>query len=159
MKRFTLILFLTVSLLLTACSTAQKTPATSPTANNSTENSKSSAANLSRVDDQGAVTVEVTPINLDQPGDTLQFDVAMNTHSVDLSMDLKALATLKTDTGLTIQATNWEAPGGGHHVNGKLSFQTAQSGKFILEGAKQLTLTITGIDNATRTFTWDLNAN
>jgi len=163
MKRLTLILFLTVSLLLAACTTEQNIPAVATQApiknsNANTESSNSSTASLTRMDGQGAVTVEVTPINLDQPGDTLQFDVAMNTHSVDLSMDLKALATLKTDTGLTIQATNWEAPGGGHHVDGKLSFPTAQSGKSILEGAKQLTLTITGIDNATRTFTWDLAA-
>jgi hypothetical protein len=110
------------------------------------------------VDSQGAVTVEVTPVNLDQPGDTLQFDVAMNTHSVDLSMDLKTLATLTTDTGLSIQATNWDAPVGGHRVSGILSFPAAQSGKPILDGAKTLTLTITGIDNATRTFNWDLSA-
>lgn len=159
MKRSILVLTLTASLLLTACAPNQTTPkvAAQAPANTGSENSNSSAANLAQVDDQGAVTVEVTPTNLDQPGDMLQFDVAMNTHSVDLSMDLKTLATLTTDTGLTIQATNWDAPGGGHHVRGKLSFPATQSGKSILEGTKKLTLTITGVDNAIRTFTWNLN--
>jgi hypothetical protein len=157
MKRSVLILSLLVLLLLAACAPAQTPPANTevPPQNSTVE---ANAASLTQVDDQGAVTVEVTPINLDQPGDTLLFDVAMNTHSVDLSMDLKALATLTTDTGLTIPATNWEAPLGGHHVSGKLSFPAAQSGKSILDGAKKLTLTITGIDNATRTFNWDLTA-
>jgi hypothetical protein len=95
---------------------------------------------------------------LDQPGDTLKFEVAMNTHMVDLSMDLATLTTLTTDTGLTLQPTAWDAPKGGHHVEGTLSFPATQSGKAILDGAKQLTLTMTGINNVTRTFTWDLNA-
>jgi hypothetical protein len=43
---------------------------------------------LTRLDEQGMVTVEVTPLNLGMPGETLVFEVSMNTHSVDLSMDL-----------------------------------------------------------------------
>jgi len=109
------------------------------------------------IDSQGAVTVEITPLNLDQPGDTLKFDVAMNTHMVDLSMDLAKLTTLTTDTGLTLQPTVWDAPKGGHHVEGTLAFPATQSGKAILDSAKQLTLTMTGVDNVTRTFTWNLN--
>ena len=59
---------------------------------------------LARIDEQGAVVFEVTPLNLGTPADTLEFDVAMNTHSVDLSMDLAALSTLSTDTGISLQA-------------------------------------------------------
>jgi len=113
---------------------------------------------LSRVDSQGAVAFEVTPLNLDNPGDSLQFDVTMSTHSVELNMDLVTLATLTTDTGVTVQATLWDGPKGGHHVEGKLSIPVTQNGKSILDGAKQLTLTISDVDNATRTFTWDLSA-
>jgi len=29
------------------------------------------------------------------------------------------IATLTTDTGLTVQATKWDATPGGHHVPGK----------------------------------------
>ncbi len=113
---------------------------------------------FSRTDSQGAVTVEVTPLNLDNPDDTLQFDVSMNTHSVDLSMDLATLATLTTSTGITVQATLWDGPKGGHHVEGKLSFPASQNGKSILDGTELLTLTIKGVDAPERTFTWELPA-
>lgn len=141
------ILLLTMLLfILAACSPAQPNAPANPT-----------TPDLSKTDNQGAVTVDVTPLNLDKPGDTLEFDIAMSTHSVELDMDLATLATLTTDTGLAIQPAKWDAPRGGHHVNGTLSFPTSQDGKSVLDGAKQLTLTIIGIDNATRTFTWDLN--
>lgn len=107
---------------------------------------------LARVDEQGAVVFEITPLNLDTSADTLEFDVAMNTHSVDLSMDLAPLATLSTDTGVAIQATKWDAIPGGHHVNGKLIFPVMKDGKSILEGASKLTLTIVNVDAASRVF-------
>jgi hypothetical protein len=81
-----------------------------------------SSSELTRLDEQGAVIVEVTPLNLDTLSDNLEFDVAMNTHSVDLSMDLAAISVLTTDTGVTIQAVKWDATPGGHHVEGKLIF-------------------------------------
>jgi hypothetical protein len=111
---------------------------------------------LARLDEQGAVVFEVTPLNLDTPDDNLEFDVAMNTHSVDLSMDLAALSTLSTDTGVTIQASKWDAVPGGHHVSGTLIFPSAQEGKSILEGASKLTLTIVNVDAPSRVFGWEL---
>jgi len=39
-------------------------------------------------DEQGAVAIEVTQLNLNGPGETLDFRVGMNTHSVELDMDL-----------------------------------------------------------------------
>src|SRR5215216_6683371 len=111
---------------------------------------------MTRMDEQGAVIFEVTPLNLDTPADTLEFDVAMNTHSVDLGMDLAQLATLSTDTGLTTQAKKWDATPGGHHVDGKLIFPSAQNGTSILEGATKLTLTIVNVDAASRVFEWEL---
>lgn len=80
----------------------------------------------------------------------------MDTHSVDLSMDLATLSTLTTDTGFTVQAALWDAPRGGHHVRGKLVFPAVQDGKPILEGAGKLTLTITNVDAPSRIFEWDL---
>jgi len=102
------------------------------------------------------VTVEITPSNLSDPSDRLDFDVAMNTHSVDLSMDLATLATLSTDTGITVQATLWDAQPGGHHVSGKLIFPATKDGKPILEGAGRLTLTIVNVDAPSRVFEWQL---
>lgn len=109
------------------------------------------------VDEQGAVSVAVTPLNVDQGGATLDFEVAMNTHSVDLSMDLAGLATLATDAGQTVAAIAWDAPQGGHHVSGVLSFPAGAEGKDLLAGATQLTLSLRDVDAAERTFTWNLN--
>jgi hypothetical protein len=110
-----------------------------------------------RIDEQGAVVVEVTPVNLDSPGESLQFEVALNTHSVDLSMDLAALATLTTDSRKTVQASQWDAPVGGHNVIGKLIFPATVDGQPVLNGAKELTLTIKELDAPERVFVWDLS--
>jgi hypothetical protein len=111
---------------------------------------------MTRTDQQGAVIVDVTPLNLGTPASELEFEVAMNTHSVDLNMDLATLATLTTDTGMTIPATRWDAPRGGHHVEGKLVFPATQDGKSILDGAGKLTLTILNVDADARNFEWEL---
>lgn len=173
MSRFTLPLLFALSLILAACASAQANPvATQPPSEPISNalptptddpallptlfpNTAGSGA-MTRMDEQGAVIFEVTPLNLDTPVDTLEFDVAMNTHSVDLGMDLAQLATLSTDTGLTIQAEKWDATPGGHHVEGKLIFPSAQDGTSILGGATKLTLTIVNVDAASRVFEWEL---
>ena len=116
----------------------------------------SGSSELARVDEQGAVIFDVTPLNLGTPADTLNFDVAMNTHSVDLSMDLAALSTLSTDNGVIVQASKWDAATGGHHVEGTLIFPSMQDGTSILEGASKLTLTIVDVDVPSRVFEWEL---
>ena len=113
-------------------------------------------ADLTIFDQQGMVAVGVTPLNLKDGSDTLDFDVSMNTHSVDLSMDLSKLATLTTDAGIRVQAIAWDAPGSGHHVSGKLSFPATKDGKSILDGATKLTMTIINVDAPSRTFEWQL---
>jgi hypothetical protein len=111
---------------------------------------------MTRIDEQGAVIVQVIPLNVGTPADTLEFDISLSTHSVDLSMDLAVLSTLTTDTGVSIQPTIWDAPRGGHHVQGKLIFPAMQDGQSILEGASKLTLTITDVDAPSRVFEWEL---
>lgn len=111
---------------------------------------------MARIDTQGAVTVEVVPDKLSDPGDELVFEVSMNTHSVDLSMDLAPLAILSVDNGSYVQATLWDAPVGGHHVSGKLTFPASVAGKALLDGATRLTLTINNVDVPQRVFTWEL---
>ena len=157
MKRFTLPLLLTLTFVLAACAPSPaSTDQTGPlSAANSTE-PVSSSSDLTRTDQQGSVTVEVTPLNLTNPSNQLEFDIALETHSVDLSMDLATLATLTTDTGIPVQATTWDAPRGGHHVEGKLVFPAMKDGKSILEGADKLTLTITNVDAPARVFEWQL---
>ena len=163
MKRFILPILVVLAFSLIACAPSQSVQAQPistntlmptqqlPPVSNATQNK-----DLVRSDEQGAVVFQVTPLDLSTPVDTLDFDVAMNTHSVDLSMDLSTLSTLSTDTGITVQATKWDAPGGGHHVDGKLIFPAAQNGKSILEGASKLTLTIIKVDAASRVFEWEL---
>lgn len=157
MKRLILPLLLTLTLILVACTPSQaSTDQTDPqsAASVSTEPSLDDAGDLTRSDQQGAVTVNVTPLNLADPSDQLEFDIALETHSVDLSMDLATLATLTTDTGITVQATTWDAPRGGHHVEGKLIFPATEDGKAILDNASKLTLTITNVDAPSRVFEW-----
>jgi hypothetical protein len=157
MKRFILPLLLTLTLILAACSTASSSDQTPPqSVPVSTESDSSSNDSATLSDQQGAVTVDVTPLNLDSAADTLDFDVVMDTHSVELSMDLATLATLTTDTGISVDATLWDAPLGGHHVEGKLIFPATKDGKPILEGATKLTLTIINVDSPSRIFEWDL---
>ena len=112
---------------------------------------------LLRTDSQGAVTVEIRPLNLDNPGKMLTFDVKMDTHLVELDMDLRMLATLTTDDPQRmIQADQWEGSKGGHHVQGKLSFPTTYDEKSLLDGATQVTVTIRNVDVPIRQFTWQL---
>lgn len=107
-------------------------------------------------DEQGQVEFEITPVNLNSSGEDLIFEVAMNTHSVDLGMDLAQVATLATDTGITVTATKWDAPRGGHHVSGYLNFPASMDGEHILEEATQLILSIQNVDAPERVFTWNL---
>ena len=171
MKRSILPVLLSFSFLLAACAgtgaaarsadsqsnAAQAAPAATEAALHP-DNTVVPSGDLKRSDGQGMVTVEVTPLNLSNAADsvTLDFDVAMNTHSVDLSMDLAQLATLTTDAGVTVQATKWEATPGGHHVSGKLIFPATKDGKGVVEGASKLTLTIVNVDAPSRVFEWQL---
>ncbi len=170
MKKFPFLSLLAISLvlLLSACassavadpipSTGNPTAPSSPVFATLTPENKSPSPDLSRTDSQGAVTVKVTPLDLNPDGETLVFEVSMNTHSVNLGMDLAKLATLTTDTGKTIQAVKWDGPaGGGYHVSGKLTFPNIVEEKPLLLGAKQVTLTIKDVDAASRTFTWPIN--
>lgn len=87
-------------------------------------------------------------------GNLLVFAVSMNTHSVDLSMDLADLSTLAADTGQVLQAMSWTG-GSGHHVQGQLAFPSyLDDGTPLLEGATEITLTLRGVDAEERTFVW-----
>ena len=71
-----------------------------------------------------AVGVDITPLNLPQGGPSLDFEVAFNTHSVDLAFDPAALSVLRDDAGREYPAIAWEGAGpGGHHRSGVLRFK------------------------------------
>lgn len=165
MKRFILPLLLTPTLIIAACSTVSASNPTPPRPFDpdqdkpdpvSVESDSSSNEEATRIDKQGAIIFEVTPDIIASPTDTFEFIVVLTTHSIDLSMDLATLATLTTDTGVSVESALWDAPRGGHHVEGKLIFPATKDGKPILEGATKLTLTILDVDAPTRIFEWDL---
>lgn len=157
MRRFLLPALLILTLTLAACSAASSPLPSDPApASVSSGDSSPQFDSATRTDGQGAIIFEVTPLNLNAPADTLEFDIALNTHSIDLSMDLASTATLATDTGVTVPASLWDAPRGGHHVSGKLIFPATMNGKPVLEGATKITLAILNVDAPSRVFEWEL---
>ena len=158
MKRLIIPALMILTFVITACSaTLSPLPTQPPSDPVSTVSASPEFDSATRMDDQGAIIFEVTPLNLDSAtAESLEFSIVLTTHSIDLSMDLAATATLLTDTGVSVNSTLWDAPRGGHHVEGKLIFPAAQDGKSILDGATKLTLTITNVDAPTRIFEWEL---
>lgn len=95
--------------LLTACGSSSSTP--------------SSSVLPTRKLDVGAVEVAITPTQLDNIGAT--FTIALDTHSVDLSLDVAAAATLVVN-GKTWPVQGWSgSSAGGHHREGELRFAAA----------------------------------
>ena len=162
MKKLLILLVSVLGFALVACGPAQTRSLSDPGIASAKSQPKSTQSqsgvdDLVRTDNQGAVTFSVQPLNLDFPSDCLNFEVSMNTHSVDLSMDLATIATLTTDNGNSVQGISWDGPRGGHHVSGTLSFPSSNAEKPILDGATKLTLTINNIAAPERVFTWDLS--
>lgn len=86
------------------------------------------------------------------------FTIEMNTHAVDLDgYDLKQLAVLRIDGGTDIHAISWEAPKGGHHRTGTLTFPaTGTDGKpLAASDARTIELVIRDVAGVPeRVFAW-----
>ncbi|MBF6596519.1 MAG: hypothetical protein IVW51_19000 [Thermaceae bacterium] len=86
------------------------------------------------------------------------FKVTMDTHSVDLDgYDLTRLSTLRTDDGREALPLTWDAPKGGHHREGKLTFSAnALDGKPLVgtdtKGLELIIYDVAGV--AQRSFKW-----
>ncbi len=101
-------------LALAACQAAQgSAPGNNPTWG---------GADPMRVHESGGVRITVIPLNQRASGDTLDFEVMLDTHTGDLDFDLAALAILRTDQGQEVNALAWDGGRGGHHLRGRLSF-------------------------------------
>jgi hypothetical protein len=100
---------------------------------------------------QNSVRVEVTPIVL-SPNKAAQFQIRLNTHSVDLGQDLTLVAELRDDQSRNYKALEWKgSPPGGHHRSGNLTFEA------LHDTAKEVTLIIRevgGVDR--RVFSWKI---
>jgi len=88
------------------------------------------------------------------------FNVEMDTHAVNLDgYNLQQLAVLRTDQRQEMQPNGWNAPTGGHHRSGTLSFPTtmASGTPFIGSNTSLITLLIRNVGNVPeRVFTWTL---
>jgi len=84
------------------------------------------ASGLVQSNTGGGVTIEVKWLT--ERKEALVFDVAMDTHSVDLDQyDLKELALLQDSQGKEYRPTSWESALGGHHRRGILTFAIPDS--------------------------------
>lgn len=110
---------------------------------------------IAQSNEGGGVTVKVTPLNLsDATADTLEFEVVLDTHSVELNYDIAQLAILRDNLGNEYTPASW-APeqSGGHHVSGKLSF--ADRATLLQSGVTELSLDVTNVAGLpSRLFTW-----
>ena len=80
----------------------------------------------------------------------------MDTHSVDLDgFDLKELAVLRTDQGVEVAPTGWDAPKGSHHREGTLSFPATVEGRPVLsEATRGLTVIVRDVASPERSYQW-----
>ncbi len=127
-----LILIVTVIGLLAACNSAAVQPQVAQAGTTQAQPAQPEKAQTLPValtfepqsNNEKAVTVEVTPLNLPQGGTSLDFEVAFNTHSVELAFDPAKISVLRDDQGHEYPALAWKGGGPtGHHRSGTLRFK------------------------------------
>lgn len=103
------------------------------------------------VDSQGEVEVAVTPKNIRKDALIWEFEVVMDTHSVELDDDMVVASELVAN-GAAYQPISWEGdPPGGHHRAGVLKFRA------IALPSGSIALVIRDVGGvATRNFQWSL---
>lgn len=151
--------FALIALVLAACSrgttpTAAPAPTQAPSVATKAQPAMSKADGAgfeTKSNEGGSVTMDVKPTAL-EVGKPITFDIAMNTHSVELSDDMTKITILRDDAGKEHKPTAWDGPGGGgHHREGTLTFAAlANKPKFV-------ELVIKGLAGVPeRVFKWDL---
>ncbi len=132
--------------LIAACNTAAAQPETTQS------QSDVSPLFTTQSNNEQAVAVDVTPLNLPDGGNTLDFEVAFNTHSVDLAFDPTTIAILRDARGQEYPAIAWEGVGpGGHHRSGVLRFKVPNEATDFVEVVIH---DVAGVPE--RVFHWDL---
>ncbi len=105
-----------------------------------------------RISGGGAVTVKA---RWGGPADGASFEVALDTHTVDLDAIDLADATLGNDRGEKLSAGPWEAAKGGHHRSGELVF--AGDATAFFADARWVELVIPGVgDVPERVLRWEI---
>ncbi len=79
---------------------------------------------LTQISGEGPVTVAVTPKQLVAGVDTWEFEIALDTHSVELNYELTEIVTLAGSDGQSYNPGVWQGDGpSGHHRGGVLLFK------------------------------------
>lgn len=105
----------------------------------------------SRINEEGQVKLEVSPIQI-APNLPLEFNISLNTHSVELTDDLVKQSVLTDDKNNLYLPVNWtgQEPGG-HHRSGILTFSP------LTLQPKFISLIIKDVgETPQRVFKWDL---
>jgi rhodanese-related sulfurtransferase len=88
-------------------------------------------AGLDRTAQAGGVAAVAAPINIsDATATTIDFKIALDTHSVPLTFDVQKIAFLGDGKDTPIAASRWSGGKGGHHLSGTLSFDAVNLGSF-----------------------------
>jgi hypothetical protein len=90
-----------------------------------------------------------------RPEGVVVFEMTLDTHSVDLDGLSLADAVLRNDAGETLRARSWNAPAGGHHRAGRLSFEG--DAEEFLAGATWIELVLRDVGSTPeRVFRWEV---
>ena len=109
----------------------------------------SAASGEERQHEAGAVTVAASWIS-----GTSSARVTLDTHSVALDgFDLTALARVRVDDGAWVSPTLWDAPMGGHHRSGTLTFGSIEPR--ALDGARVIELEIRDVGVPSHLLRWE----
>ena len=107
------------------------------------KNNKIQTSFQTLTNNQNDIEFQVTPLSANE------FQIVINTHSVDLDFDLTQISALYDNLGNTYKPAKWEgSEPGGHHRSGILKFPS------INKNAKSIKLVIT--DSTKREFNWDI---
>ncbi len=137
-NKYKLLLFLFVTFIVISCTPVKKSQ------NAESQNLvKDKNAFQTLISTENNVEFQVTPLS------SSEFDISINTHSVELDFDLAEISALYDDIGNAYKPLKWEgSPPGGHHRSGILKFPQ------ISKNAKAIKLII--IDSTEREFSWNL---
>lgn len=115
--------------------TSLSTPATQPGQSAAETQPSASGWDLSpRRNDARGVVIDVQPLGLGADQEVWEFNVALNTHSVNLDYNLTEVAVLRCERGQEYKPVSWEgSPPGGHHRQGVLRFASLDHPSSFLE--------------------------
>ena len=105
-----------------------------------------------KINTDGEVTIKVAPKGLTSDSLSWDFEIILDTHSLDLNEDLTEVSVLIDTNGNEYAPVSWEGdPPGGHHREGVLKF------KPITPLPQSITLKIRNVGSVNeRSFSWQI---